>query len=142
MVKWVAVGLLAAACGAPPPPELALSEARAPASTDTLTASAYFTIAGGDVADTLTGVTASIARSAMVHLSERADGLRRMRHVPSLPIAPGATVRLAPGGYHVMLEHLSRRPEPGDTILLTLTFRHAGVRRLAVPVVRYEDLQP
>lgn len=124
------------------PATLTVSNPRAPAPTDTVTAAVYFTITAGPEADTLTGITSGLARRAMLHTSERANGLRRMRHVPQLAIPAGGTVRLAPGGYHVMLEQLSRRPMLGDSVVVTLTFARAGVVRVAAPVIRYEDLDP
>lgn len=143
MVRWGALALLVTACAASEPAaELAVTDARAPAPTDTLAAAVYFTITGGAVDDTLMGITAGIARGATLHTSERNGGTRRMRRVPALAIPARGIVRLAPGGYHVMLEQLARRPVAGDTLTLTLTFRQAGVRRVAVPVVRYEDLLP
>jgi hypothetical protein len=107
-----------------------------------MAAAVYFTITAGPEADTLTGITSGLARRAALHTSERANGLRRMRHVPQLAIPAGGTVRLAPGGYHVMLEQLSRRPVLGDSVVVTLTFARAGVVRVAAPVIRYEDLDP
>lgn len=38
-----------------------------------------------------------------LHRTELVDGVSRMREVPTLVIAPGESVSLEPGGYHLML---------------------------------------
>jgi len=38
-----------------------------------------------------------------LHRTELVDGVSRMREVPSLVVAPGESVTLEPGGYHLML---------------------------------------
>jgi len=53
------------------------------------------------------------ARSASIHGHAQADGMMRMYAVQRLPIASGARVRLAPGGYHLMVGGLERPVLPG-----------------------------
>ncbi len=43
-----------------------------------------------------------------------------------IELAPGATVALKPGGYHVMLIDLKQKLDEGRHIPLTLTFAKAG----------------
>ncbi len=43
-----------------------------------------------------------------------------------LAIKPGETVKLAPGGYHLMLMDLRAQLKPGETVPGTLTFEKAG----------------
>ena len=53
-------------------------------------------------------------------------GVMRMRPVAGgLVVAPGQTVKLEPGGYHVMLIGLKRPLKAGEPITATLTFQNA-----------------
>lgn len=138
----LAVVLLACGTSGVPSGGMTVTEARAPAPADTAVAAVYLTLVNGGPADTLVGITSAIARRAGVHVSERDAGVRRMRLLAEMAIPAGTTLRMAPGGMHVMLEELTRVLLPSDTLVLTLTFRRAGVVRVSVPVVRYEDLAP
>ncbi len=89
----------------------------------------YMNIVNGRVAaDTLLSVATDAAQQVGIHeTSTDASGMTGMHMVPSLPIAGGATVALAPGGYHIMLEGLKADLKAGDSITVTLTFQNAGV---------------
>ncbi|MBN7799104.1 copper chaperone PCu(A)C [Parahaliea mediterranea] len=83
---------------------------------------AYVTLRNeGDTPVEIVGGRADLAGRVEVHRSEEVDGLMRMVPVPSLPVAPGETVRLAPGGLHLMLLDLERMPAEGETLQLCLT---------------------
>ena len=49
-----------------------------------------------------------------------------MSAVEKIDIPAGQTVKLEPGGYHVMIMNLSADLKAGDTVELTLTFQRAG----------------
>ena len=54
-------------------------------------------------------------------------GVMKMRELPKgVEIAPGATVELKPGSYHVMMMNLSKPFTKGDKIKGSLTFEKAG----------------
>jgi copper(I)-binding protein len=54
-------------------------------------------------------------------------GVMRMKALPEgVEIPPGGTVRLAPGGLHLMLMGPNKAFVEGDRIPLTLTFAKAG----------------
>ena len=54
-------------------------------------------------------------------------GIMRMRELPDgLVLPPGATVRLEPGGYHLMLIGPKAPFKVGDHITATLKFAKAG----------------
>ena len=76
------------------------------------------------------------AGHTMIHRSVVEDGVMKMRHVEAVEIPAGATVRLEPGGIHVMLTGVSRRLEVGERIAVTLRFERAGEVVLGVPVRR------
>ena len=55
------------------------------------------------------------------------DGVMKMRPVEGgLAIDPGKTVKLAPGGYHLMMMDLKSPLKQGDKLPLTLQFEKAG----------------
>jgi copper(I)-binding protein len=55
------------------------------------------------------------------------DGIMRMRELgDGLAIAPGQTVELKPGSYHLMWLDLSRPPRQGNRLKGTLRFATAG----------------
>ncbi|MBV8455785.1 MAG: copper chaperone PCu(A)C, partial [Acetobacteraceae bacterium] len=57
-----------------------------------------------------------------------------MREVRAIPIPPGQTVTLAPGGYHVMLLHIKQPLAAGDTFACSVIFQKAGEKPIEVKV--------
>ena len=56
-----------------------------------------------------------------------ANGVMKMRPVEGgLVIDPGKTVKLAPGGYHLMMMDLKNPLKQGDKLAITLEFEKAG----------------
>ena len=54
-------------------------------------------------------------------------GVMKMRPVEKgLTIDPGKTVKLAPGGYHLMMMDLKSQLKQGDKVPVTLEFEKAG----------------
>ncbi len=76
---------------------------------------------------------------AMIHSTETADGVSRMRMAGNLTIPAGATVALSPGGTHVMLSGLKGPLVAGQPIAIDFRFDRAGMRRVAVTVVAPES---
>lgn len=86
----------------------------------------YVTIANtGDSADALVGLSADFPM-VQLHESFEQDGVMRMQHVERLEIGTGETVKLAPGGYHVMFMGLTEPFVAGTHVPVTLTFENAG----------------
>lgn len=82
---------------------------------------------GGKEPDRLTGGSLTGSGRAEVHEMKTVDGIMRMRPLDNgLVIAPGQTVELAPGGYHVMFLDLTASLKQGDKIKGTLVFEKAG----------------
>ena len=55
------------------------------------------------------------------------DGVMTMRKLDNgLTIEPGKTVKLAPGGYHLMMFDLKSPLKQGDKVPVTLEFEKAG----------------
>lgn len=101
--------------------------ARTSMSTGTAGA-AYLTITNGTGRDdALTGVSTPAAASPEIHETSAAgSGMLGMHPVDRIAIPAGQTVKLEPGGYHIMLIGLTGELEAGATIELTLTFEQAG----------------
>ena len=91
-------------------------------------AGGYMTITNnGREADRLTGGTLAQAGRFEVHEMTMVDNVMRMRQLAKgLEIKPGATVKLEPGGYHIMGLDLASGYTQGQTIKGTLVFEKAG----------------
>jgi copper(I)-binding protein len=92
----------------------------------------YLTITNtGAEPDTLIAVESPAAARVEIHEGSTASGVMRMQALPEgLPIAPGATVTLKPGGAHLMLIGLTAPLKADGKAPATLVFKRAG--RLAV----------
>lgn len=73
--------------------------------------------------------------SVMLHRSRLADGDSTMEMVERLDIPAHGSVKLAPGGYHLMLSHARRPIKPGDKVPLTLRFADGSVLQVDFPVL-------
>jgi copper(I)-binding protein len=88
---------------------------------------AYFSITNhGSAPDVLLGASTPIAASVQMHQTTITEGMARMRPLTEIVIAPGATVRIEPGGIHLMLVDLKAPLELGKSVPLELKFRTAG----------------
>lgn len=88
----------------------------------------YMTITNnGKTADRLLGGASTIAKRVEVHTMTMVKGVMRMRKlVDGLVIKPGQTVKLAPGGDHLMLIGLTKPIRKGQPFAATLNFAKAG----------------
>ncbi len=142
--------VLAASCGSSEPVSVEDAWARvSPAGVTT--GAAYFKITSEND-DSLIGVSVStdIAHHAEIHevvhsmdMSDESmemsddgmhDGAMSMQEIESLPLPAGSPVRLAPGGYHVMLIDLVEPLQLGLTFDLTLDFETAADLTVSVEV--------
>ncbi|MBW3535243.1 MAG: copper chaperone PCu(A)C [Gemmatimonadetes bacterium] len=99
----------------------------------------------GGVSDALLALGAPPPVRAGLHRTLSEGGVSTMRAVDSVPVPAGGEARLAPGGFHGMLEGLAGSVQAGDTMALTLRFRRAGdveVRALVVPYAALDALHP
>ncbi|RTL18229.1 MAG: copper chaperone PCu(A)C [Burkholderiales bacterium] len=74
----------------------------------------------------LVGGTSPVANSVEIHEMRMDNGVMRMRAVPALPLPAGQSVKLSPGGYHLMLTGLKQPLKAGDTLAVTLTIERDG----------------
>ncbi len=88
----------------------------------------YLTIENkGATADRLIGGATPAAARFEIHEMSMSDGVMKMHPVAGgLTIAPGKTVKLAPGGYHLMMIDLKQPFKQGETVPVTLRFEKAG----------------
>jgi periplasmic copper chaperone A len=91
-------------------------------------AGAFLTIENnGTAPDKLVAVSAEIAGKAELHEMTMDNGVMKMRPLEKgLVIEPGKTVKLAPGGYHLMLQDLKGAFKEGEKVPVTLEFEKAG----------------
>jgi periplasmic copper chaperone A len=96
----------------------------------------YLTIENkGSAPDRLIGGSADIADKVEVHEMAMNNGVMTMRPLDKgLTIEPGKTVKLAPGGYHLMLFDLKNPLKQGDKVPVTLEFEKAGKVKLSLDV--------
>jgi copper(I)-binding protein len=99
-------------------------------------AGAYLTIENkGTAPDRLVSGSADIAGKVEIHEMAMDGGVMKMRPLDKgLAIDPGKTVKLAPGGYHVMLMDLKGQLKQGDKVPVTLQFEKAGKVNLSLDV--------
>jgi periplasmic copper chaperone A len=96
----------------------------------------YVTIENkGSASDRLIGGSAAIAGKVEVHEMAMNNGVMTMRPLDKgLTIDPGKTVKLAPGGYHLMMFDLKGPLKQGDKVPVTLEFEKAGKVNLSFDV--------
>jgi periplasmic copper chaperone A len=100
------------------------------------TGGGYLTIENkGSASDRLIGGSADVAGSVQVHEMSMEGGVMKMRPVENgLTIEPGKTVKLAPGGYHLMMMDLKSPLKKGDKLPITLEFERAGKVQVSLDV--------
>jgi periplasmic copper chaperone A len=96
----------------------------------------YLTIENkGSAPDRLIGGSSDVAGSVQVHEMSMDNGVMKMRPLEKgLTIDPGKTVKLAPGGYHLMMMDLKSPLKQGDKVPVTLEFEKAGKVALSLDV--------
>ncbi|MBX9651837.1 MAG: copper chaperone PCu(A)C [Xanthobacteraceae bacterium] len=99
-------------------------------------AGGYLTIENkGSAPDRLVGGSGDIAGKVEVHEMAMNNGVMTMRALDKgLAIEPGKTVKLAPGGYHLMMFDLKGPLKQGDKVPVTLQFEKAGKVTLSLDV--------
>ncbi len=116
-----------------PAPSLSVEDARVrepiPGQDKTV---AYFSATNtGDAVIELIAAQSPMARAVELHTNVRDGDMVRMRRLEKVTIAPGETVRFAPGGHHLMVFGVQALPETVPFELIT-----AGGGRLRVAFTR------
>ena len=88
----------------------------------------------GATPDKLTGGSADFA-SVEIHQMKTENGVMNMSEMKNgLDIPAHGTIKLAPGGYHVMFTHLTKPLVKGETVKATLNFERAGPVAVEFPI--------
>lgn len=132
----LALAMPAAAETAPNPIHVAGAWARS-TPPGVKTGAAYMTVTNtGHEDDTLVSVSTPVAGMADVHHTIDDNGVMKMRPAGPVDLKPGASIKLSPGGYHVMLMQLKAPLADGQNFPLTLVFEKAGKVQVDVHVQR------
>ena len=96
----------------------------------------YLTIENkGSAPDRLIHCSGDVAGKIEVHEMSMKNGVMTMRPLDNgLTIEPGKTVKLAPGGFHLMLFDLKNPLKQGDKVPVTLEFEKAGKVTISLDV--------
>ena len=99
-------------------------------------AGGYLTIENkGAASDRLVSGSGDFAGKVEIHEMAMNNGVMTMRPLDKgLAIEPGKTVKLAPGGYHLMLMDLKNPLKQGEKVPLELQFEKAGKVTLSLDV--------
>lgn len=92
------------------------------------TGAGYMTILNkGTTTDRLVEITSAAAGRIEVHQMTMDGTIMRMRPVPEgVAIGPGQSVKLEPGGFHLMMMDLREPLKQGQKVPVTLRFERAG----------------
>lgn len=74
-----------------------------------------------EAAATVVAASSPAFGSVELHETRVVDGVSRMRPVPELPLAAGATATLEPGALHLMLMQPRTMAEAGDRVAVSFT---------------------
>ena len=78
-------------------------------------------------ADTaLVKVESPAAGTVEIHTMTMNDGVMKMRMLENLPLKANETVKLAPGGFHLMLFDLAKPLQAGETVQFTQHFKDSA----------------
>jgi copper(I)-binding protein len=83
---------------------------------------------------TVTGVQSPAAGQAMIHETKIQGGVSQMRPHEQVVIEAGKTVKLEPGGLHVMLHDLKQPLAVGQSVPLVMTLAGGGTLQVKATV--------
>ena len=102
-------------------PAISVTDAWVRAVPGSTVAAAYFTARNdGTRPLTISGIRSPVAARTMIHETALVGTQSTMRAHEQLPLAPGQSVHLSPGGLHIMLMDLQQPLAPGTQVPLVL----------------------
>ncbi|TLF48261.1 copper chaperone PCu(A)C [Halomonas urmiana] len=105
------------------------------------TTAAFMTLTNAGETDlALVEGASPLAGRLELHNHVMVDGVMQMRRVEAIPLPAGETVRLAPGGWHLMMFELAATPVEGERVELTLTLDNGETMTLEAPVQRVQPM--
>ena len=120
------VVLMLAACAKSPSSGIKIEDAWSPAAPPGAAALAVYAQIVPAQDDTLLRVSSPAAAKAELHATLEHNGMTQMRPVGAMPITDGTTVKLEPGGMHLMLMGPRESVAAGATIPVVFHFAKAG----------------
>ncbi|ODC04694.1 hypothetical protein BFW38_15325 [Terasakiispira papahanaumokuakeensis] len=82
----------------------------------------------------LVGADSDLSEVTELHHHIMSEGVMRMRRLTRIELPAGQTVKLEPGGLHLMLIGLKQIPAEGDTVQLNLQLDNGEVIEVLTPV--------
>ncbi|HEY0930911.1 MAG TPA: copper chaperone PCu(A)C [Gemmatimonas sp.] len=99
------------------------------------TGGAYITLVNGNSTPVeIVGAASASADAVEIHETSHHDGMAHMSARPSIVIAPGDSLVMAPGGLHVMLIGLHSALKAGDRVPLVVQLATGDLVPLTIPV--------
>lgn len=92
----------------------------------------------GDEHHALAGAESDAAKVVELHTHLMEEGMMKMRRVDKIDLPAGETVKLEPGGLHIMLIGLERQLSPGEDVDITLVFEDGSRSSTKAPVKKVE----
>jgi len=95
----------------------------------------YMTIRNaGANAISIIAIRSDAFASVEIHRTIAEDGMMRMEAVPTLIIEPDSTVKLAPGGLHLMMMNPAEPTKPGDVLQIVIELDDGSTQNLNMTV--------
>jgi len=88
----------------------------------------------GETDHVLVAAESNVSKVAELHTHSMEGGMMKMRPVEKIDLPAGETVKLQPGGLHIMLIGLTRQLSPGEDVEITLIFEDGSRASLQAPV--------
>lgn len=88
----------------------------------------------GDVDDVLLGAESDRCAEAQLHESVMEEGTMSMSHLPSIVLASGSDLEMAPAGIDIICMGVTEPLTVGEAVSVTLTFEQSGDLTVPVPV--------
>ena len=95
-----------------------------------------------DAPVTVTGVASDAFAMPMIHRTVEEDGVSKMRHEHESVVPPGAALKFAPGGLHLMLMRPKRALAEGDALRIGLVLADGRTVYAIFPVRRDAPVSP
>ncbi len=138
LILLLALGLLAAQCrpASAPQPHITIANPYARPAPAGGSGVVYLTLKNeGNDSDALLNVTSAAAAAAELHQTTiDANDMAKMSPLWRVDLPAGASVRLEPGGQHIMLVNLKHALKVGEKVEVVLNFEKSGSLTVEVGV--------
>lgn len=104
------------------------------------TLAAYATIYNGsNETKMLTSVSSPLFSSVEIHLSKIVNGIARMEKQAAITINADDTIKLSPGGYHLMLFNPDKPLQSGNSASISFNFSDGTSLSVEAPVLKRQN---